>query len=61
VCRYGEKFSRDKHEPGTEIKAITYSNMQILSPHESKAGLGAEAVDGASSSSRWDIYVIVDI
>lgn len=25
----GEKFNKDKHPAGTEIKAITYSNMNV--------------------------------
>lgn len=29
ACRNGEVFQRGKHEAGTEIKAITYSAMQI--------------------------------
>jgi len=32
----GEIFNKKKHIPGTEIKAITYSNMQIIE-HENKA------------------------
>ena len=29
VCRRGEKFDRTRHEIATEVKAITYSAMQI--------------------------------
>jgi len=31
----GEKFDLDKHEIGTEVKAITYSFMNIEKKHES--------------------------
>ena len=29
MCRHGERFDRQRHAIGTEIKAITYSAMQI--------------------------------
>jgi SHS2 domain-containing protein len=29
LCRRGETFNRHRHVAGTEIKAITYSAMQI--------------------------------
>ena len=45
VCRRGEVFSLDTHEQGTEVKAITYSTMQIAE----KGGGGAE------------VFVVVDI
>lgn len=43
---HGEKFSLDKHPQGTEIKAITYSHMQIYDRPEKE---------------RPEIFVIVDI
>lgn len=33
-CGKGEKMNLEKHPQGTEIKAITYSNMQI---HETES------------------------
>lgn len=42
---YGEVFNLDKHPQGTEVKAITYSAMQI---HDEQPD-------------RKDVYVIVDI
>ena len=41
----GERFNREKHALGTEVKAITYSAMQI---NERPCGI-------------YDIYIIVDI
>lgn len=43
---WGESFDLTKHHPGTEIKAITYSNMQVNRQPDGK---------------RFDIYVVVDI
>jgi SHS2 domain-containing protein len=44
--RFGEEWNTEKHPQGTEIKAITYSNMQIHSHPQQQ---------------RHDVYVIVDI
>ena len=43
---YGEPFDLDKHPQGTEVKAITYSAMQIV--QNEKEG-------------KVDIFVIIDI
>jgi len=48
---YGEQFNLAKHPAGTEIKAITYSAMQIL-----------QKEDGDTTTrDDVEIYVIVDI
>lgn len=47
VCRcYGEQFDLEKHPQGTEVKAITYSAMNIIQDEQNK---------------KYDLYVIIDI
>ncbi|XP_037951019.1 protein archease-like [Teleopsis dalmanni] len=47
VCRcYGEPFELGKHPQGTEVKAITYSAMQIVQQPE---------------KSNFELFVIIDI
>ncbi|XP_044266403.1 protein archease-like [Tribolium madens] len=43
---YGEEFTLGKHPQGTEVKAITYSAMQIINDPENK---------------KFEVYVIIDI
>ncbi|XP_060518206.1 protein archease-like [Cylas formicarius] len=43
---YGEEFTLGKHPQGTEVKAITYSAMQIVNEPE---------------KSRFEVFVIIDI
>ncbi|KAH8393838.1 hypothetical protein KR215_002249 [Drosophila sulfurigaster] len=47
VCRcYGEPFEIGKHPQGTEVKAITYSAMQVVQDVE---------------RSNFEVFVIIDI
>ncbi|XP_037828442.1 protein archease-like [Lucilia sericata] len=46
-CRcYGEPFDLEKHPQGTEVKAITYSAMQIIQEPE---------------KNNYELFVIIDI
>lgn len=61
----GERFDRQRHEVGTEIKAITYSAMQIR-PERGSAGGGAAGDDAPSAGQQGEegdaeVFVIVDI
>ncbi len=50
----GSLFDVSKHKQGTEVKAITYSNMQILRFRE-------EDVSAGKAKDLCEVYVIVDI
>lgn len=43
---YGEPFDLDKHPQGTEVKAITYSAMQVIQEPE---------------KNNYEVFVIIDI
>lgn len=43
---YGEEFQIGKHPQGTEVKAITYSAMQIINE---------------PNNNRYELFVIIDI
>ncbi|KAF7287178.1 protein archease [Rhynchophorus ferrugineus] len=43
---YGEEFALGKHPQGTEVKAITYSAMQIINDTE---------------NNKFELFVIIDI
>jgi len=62
----GETFDLDKHPQGTEVKAITYSNMQLctdaVAPSADDAGEGSGgSVRPPVTAGRHEAWVIVDI
>ena len=63
VRSFGEQFDLKKHTQGTEVKAITYSNLQICTdtPHLPSDGAGASMVRRADTPGRHEVWVIVDI
>jgi len=53
---YGEVFDLSKHPQGTEVKAITYSNMQIHEAIEPRGSDTQKSQDGL-----YHLFVIIDI
>lgn len=65
---FGEKFSLEKHEQGTEIKAITMHQMKLLTPdtltyEEGVIPRKESALDGGKEKEGYpyECYVLVDI
>jgi len=71
AAAYGERFELGRHAQGTEVKAITYSNMQIITPQGTVTANDAGTVaGGATAGARagagdrrapYELFVIVDI
>ena len=57
---------KGRHPQGTEVKAITYSNMQIFDKGQGAEGVGEPPGDGGAAAAAAqgraaEIFVIVDI
>jgi SHS2 domain-containing protein len=52
---WGELYDPSIHVPGTEVKAVTYSNLQVVQTSQNEDTTGEKGED------RFDIWVIVDI
>ncbi|CAB9526643.1 Protein archease-like [Seminavis robusta] len=53
----GETMKSHKHVQGTEVKAVTYSNLQVI-PANNDDDDESSPLD---TTGRWDIWVILDI
>eukprot|EP01059_Diplonema_ambulator_P026446 TRINITY_DN43736_c0_g1_i1.p1 TRINITY_DN43736_c0_g1~~TRINITY_DN43736_c0_g1_i1.p1 ORF type:complete len:218 (+),score=40.53 TRINITY_DN43736_c0_g1_i1:59-655(+) len=56
---WGERWDRNKHAIGTEIKAITFASLRVIPPDEDAQEDDYEGV--RPPPGNWSAYVVVDI
>ena len=74
VFAFGERFELGRHPQGTEVKAITYSNMQVVTPSGTATANGDDGGGGYSGGrggggappagerrAPYECYAIIDI